>query len=222
MSVSVALDAIQDAMESVTRRKWLTTVGLNPAALPARISALEHVQLALHIGTLDDVGAWCRGDQAVIVQNELRARHLSIEKYGEEINKRYMELLKLYRSIELKTLLNNASTARTWPHDTRQQSPTIGYGHHEALNSRSWEERKYYLEMVEANGWTVAQLRAELYGARRPVSPIHNPVSPARIMELFRTMDLPVSIDPNRAVFVTGQGRVIVESNSELVWRIET
>jgi hypothetical protein len=52
--------------------------------------------------------------------------------------------------------------------------------------------------MAEAHLWTVAQLRAELYG-QRTVTPSCNAASPARVMEIFRTMDLPVSIDPNRA-----------------------
>jgi hypothetical protein len=128
--------------------------------------------------------------------------------------------LALYRNLELKTLLNNASTACTWPHATRRQTQVLGYSHHEALNSRSVEEREYYLDMAEAHLWTVAQLRAELYG-HRIVTPSCNAASLARITDIFRLLDLPVSIDPQRATFTTAQGRIIVESNSELIWRIE-
>lgn len=222
MSVSLA-DPIQSALDTINRKRWLTTVGLNPAALPAMLTPAEHTALATYLGTLDDLGAWGRGDQVVIVQNEVRkiAKNWTQQQYGEAIQARYAELMKLYRSIELKTLLNNASTARTWPHNERRQTSTLGYGHHEALNSRSPEEREYYLDMAEAAGWTVSQLRAELFGGRRNVTPGACVANPAAITDLFRLLDMPISIEPNRCTFSTAQGRITVESNSELIWRIE-
>lgn len=222
MSVSTSIDAIQSAMETINHRGWLTTTGLDPERLPRHLTADEHIMLATCCAAFDDMSAWTRGDQMVIVQNEVRAKTRTWQpiEQNQYREARYDELLALYRGIELKTLLNNASTARTWPHTTRRQTQVIGFHHHEALNSRSSEEREYYLEMAEAHLWSVHQLRAELFGSRT-VTPTCNAASPARIMDIFRLMDLPVSIDPNRATFATAQGRVIVESNSELIWRIE-
>jgi hypothetical protein len=222
MSVTTAIDAIQTAMETINHRGWLTTTGLDPAMLPARLTPEEHIMLATCCAAFDDMSAWTRGDQMVIVQNEVRAktRSWSMDQQDYYREARYDELLALYRNLELKTLLNNASTARTWPHATRRQTQVIGYSHHAELNSRSIEEREYYMDMAEAHLWTVGQLRAELWG-KRTVTPACNAASPARVMEMFRLLDLPVQIDPQRATFTTAQGRIVAESSAEIVWRIE-
>lgn len=224
MSVTTELDAIQNAMESITRKRWVTTVGLNPSALPTRITPQEHIQLALHIGTLDDVSAWARGDQVVIIREEVKRlgyksgwQHKQTMEYLQE---RYQELLKLYRNVELKTLLNNASTSSWWKYEDRRQSQHISYAHHAELNGYPQEMRDDMLDKVEAGGWTVSRLRYELSGQRNVVAD-RSPLSIERITELFRSIELPVQIEARRAVFLTEVGRIVVESASDLIWRTE-
>lgn len=219
MSVGRDVDTLQLATEWVNKKKIVIGTGL---LLPTHISADEHTMIACFLGQLGDVGAWGRGDQVVRVQDDTAKLHKrNTDTYNDAITTRYTELLKLYRTVELKTILNNAATARTWPLATRRQTDTIGYGHHETLNSLTPEEREYYLDMADAGEWTVARLRHELWTKRGAVPPGASCPEPSAVAQLFQWAGLKTVIEPRSVAFTTPQGTVICESESPITWRVE-
>ncbi len=154
------LTVLQRAAEWVMHKKVFLTTGLT---LPDIMLWTEHLILGTHIGQIADVGAWARGDQLNRIRAEVR--DLAIKKqwtraeHKAELAARYAALKELYKTVSVKTMLNNATTAAAWPIDTRRQTKTIGYSHHEVLNRKDQPTRDRYLDAAERNGWTVARLR---------------------------------------------------------------
>jgi hypothetical protein len=243
MTVRSELTPVARSMSIVNRLKWLTTVGIDPVFVPALITKDEHEALAVYLGAIDDLSPWAKGDQINYLLGELRHSAVrfkwSREKFGEELAALYLWLKRMYKTGERKTLEGYATTAAAWPHATRRQSDKIGFSHCKALNNRSPEERDYYLERVEAEGWTVARLCIELHIGLPVVdeesgelllpedsddlyhfAPVHYPPS-RQATDLFTLLSLSVQVEDKSAEWRTPHGTVKVSSRTPLVWSVE-
>jgi len=218
MSVRDAVDELQLATEIINSKKYVTGTGL---LLPAYVSPELHTQLAIHLGTLGDVAPWGRGDQVVRIQDDLAKKHgRKTDAYNEAIAARYTELATLYR-VEVKTMMNNANTARQWPFATRWQTLSIGYAHHEGLNSLTPTERQFYLQEADAGGWSVAKLRFELWEKRGATPPGVSYPDNARVTDLFKWAGVPAIIEANSVSWRTPQGTIRATSDTEIRWEVE-
>jgi hypothetical protein len=218
MSVRDELDELQVATKTANKENWLTGCGLVP---DIRLSPADHMALAIHLGTLGDAAPWGRGDQVVLIQNETEKKYgKKTDAYNEAIAARYKELIALYRINSIKTLMNNAWTARAWPFATRWQNKRIGYTHHELMNGLTPVERVHYMELADANGWTAEQLQQELWGRRGATPPGVSVPDMVRVAELLRWAGVPSVITANECSFQTPQGKLIARSDSPITWEV--
>lgn len=220
MSVRDAVDELAVAQATINREQWVSGCGL---LLPddREITREEHTLIATYLGTIDDVGSWGRGDQLVRIQDDLaRLYGKKTERYNAELAARITELLTLYRNVSYKTLENNATTARSWPFATRWQTPTLGYAHHNLLNSFNETEREYYMELAEVGRWTVAQLQAKLWDSRGATPPGVSVPDMARVADLFKWAGAPATITVTECTWQTPGGTVIARSDSPITWEV--
>lgn len=218
MSVREELDELQAANKAINKEQWVTGCGL---LLPDKMTPTDHTVLAIYLGTLGDVAPWGRGDQVVRIQDETEKKYgKKTDAYNAAIAARYAELIALYRTVSIKTLMNNASTARAWPLATRWQTTKIGYSHHELMNGLTPSERVYYMELADAEGLTVEQLQHKLWNSRGATPPGVSIPDMARVAELLRWAGVPSVITANECSFVTPQGKLIARSDSPITWEV--
>lgn len=176
-------------MNPVERARWfaldsgaLTPIGIDPKFQLDR-SAIS--QLALYIGTLQDVGLWSVGDMLVWGEQQA-ARELNIGDGPK--NRQYFERRHIYWQAILDrcklditdtTAYNIYAAARAWPWDRRRHDEHLSFEHHRLLASREPEEQDYWLDMAVAGNWTVRQLRHHLYSKEDPMLPNNRQRRPA-------------------------------------------
>lgn len=118
--------------------------------------------------------------------------------------------------ISRKTLMNYVSCARTFPESRRRERLEIG--HHIAVLGMDEELQDSILSDAEENAWSVAQIRKEV-AAPSNQQPWYRPFD---IESLFYRDAIPLAIEePTKATMKVGGRTVIIESNSEIKWRIE-
>jgi len=120
----------------------ITPVGLDLTRVEKDLTYRQFEQLGFYLGLMNRSCMWWIGDWLIYGEG----------KYAE----RFEQALAVTGLAE-QTLLNRMSVCRAWPISERRIGASFSI--HDTLSSLSARDRRYWLDRVERNGWTRAQLR---------------------------------------------------------------
>jgi hypothetical protein len=139
--LQVALTHVGDAV--------VTPVGLR---LPEKFTDEAWADLGMQLGRLTGCAQWCLGDWWRAGENRAGCRAV-VEQMG----------------FKRSTLYNWGSVCGAFEISRRRE--VLSFSHHEAATVAPENERERWLDLAEAEGWSVTKLRAEINAAKRIETP---------------------------------------------------
>jgi hypothetical protein len=134
---------------AMTGSEWFTNTGL---LIPDDATEADILVAMKASRTLHQSDAWVRGDLIEWVRKN--------KFHGGDIPREELEKIANELGVaSVKRLLNNATTARSWPIEYRHPAFELTYSHHEALNALPLAEKQAWAERAIAEGMSINALR---------------------------------------------------------------